>query len=104
MGPQVSGPDNIMYFFVDDLQSFAPEAGSGFIDRIQVTTFPAAAVPGPIAGAGTKSERADALRVSSAAACSIAPELRIHRTASSTQRVGVGLRPARPTAIFPSGK
>ena len=28
-----------------------PEAGTGFIDRIQVTT-PAAAVPGPIAGAG----------------------------------------------------
>jgi hypothetical protein len=35
----------------DDLQSFAPEAGSGFVDRIQVTTFPAG-VPGPIAGAG----------------------------------------------------
>ena len=75
MGPQVSGPDNIMYFFVDDLQSFAPEAGSGFIDRIQVTTFPAAAVPGPIAGAGTKSESADARFCSSgssAAACAIA--------------------------------
>jgi hypothetical protein len=28
-----------------------PEAGTGFIDRIQVTT-PAAPVPGPIAGAG----------------------------------------------------
>jgi hypothetical protein len=28
-----------------------PEAGSGFVDFIQVTT-PAAAVPGPIAGAG----------------------------------------------------
>jgi len=46
-----SGPDNIMYFFIDDLQSFAPEAGSGFVDCIQVT-IPAAAVPGPIVGAG----------------------------------------------------
>ena len=49
-----SGPDNIMYFFIDDLQSFAPEAGSGFVDCIQVTT-PAAAVPGPIVGAGLPS-------------------------------------------------
>ena len=72
MGPQVSGPDNIMYFFVDDLQSFAPEAGSGFIDRIQVTTFPAAAVPGPIAGAGTKSDARFCSSGSSAAACAIA--------------------------------
>jgi hypothetical protein len=47
-----SGPNNIINFFMDDLVSFAPEAGTGFIDRIQVTTFPAAAVPGPIAGAG----------------------------------------------------
>jgi hypothetical protein len=47
-----SGPDNIMYFFIDDLLSFAPEAGTGFVDRIQVTTFPAVQVPGPIAGAG----------------------------------------------------
>jgi hypothetical protein len=31
---------------MDDFQSFAPEAGSGFIDRIQVT-IPAAAVFGP---------------------------------------------------------
>jgi len=46
-----SGPGNIINFFMDDLVSFAPEAGTGFIDRIQVTT-PAAAVPGPIAGAG----------------------------------------------------
>jgi hypothetical protein len=51
-----SGPDNIMYFFIDDFQSLqnfplTPEAGSGFVDFIQVTT-PAAAVPGPIAGAG----------------------------------------------------
>jgi hypothetical protein len=46
-----SGPDNIMYFFMDDVLSFSPEAGSGFVDRIQVTT-PAAAVPGPVAGAG----------------------------------------------------
>jgi len=34
------------------LLNFPPEAGSGFVDFIQVTTFPAAAVPGPIAGAG----------------------------------------------------
>ena len=50
-GTRFSGPDNIMYFFIDDLQSFAPEAGSGFVDRIQVT-IRAAAVPGPIARAG----------------------------------------------------
>jgi hypothetical protein len=46
-----SGPDNIIYFFMDDFQTllnFPPEAGSGFVDRIQVTT----PVPGPIAGAG----------------------------------------------------
>ena len=47
-----SGPGNIINFFMDDTLSFAPEAGTGFVDRIQVTTFPAAAVPGPIAGAG----------------------------------------------------
>jgi hypothetical protein len=29
-----SGPDNIIYFFMDDLVSFAPEAGSDFVDRI----------------------------------------------------------------------
>jgi hypothetical protein len=46
-----SGPDNIIYFFMDDLLSNPSEAGTGFIDRIQVTT-PAAAVPGPVAGAG----------------------------------------------------
>src|SRR6516225_585463 len=51
-----SGPGNIMYFFMDDFVSLTnypnlPEAGTGFIDRIQVTT-PAAAVPGPIVGAG----------------------------------------------------
>jgi hypothetical protein len=46
-----SGPDNIMYFFMDDLLSNPSEAGSGFIDRIQVTV-PTATVPGPIAGAG----------------------------------------------------
>jgi hypothetical protein len=51
-----SGPGNIMYFFMDDFVSLTnhpdlPEAGTGFIDRIQVTT-PAAAVPGPVAGAG----------------------------------------------------
>ena len=37
-----SGPNNIMYFFTDDFQSLAthptqPEAGSGFIESIQVT-------------------------------------------------------------------
>jgi len=47
-----SGPSNIINFFMDDLVSFAPEAGTGFVDRIQVTTFPAVQVPGPIAGAG----------------------------------------------------
>jgi hypothetical protein len=51
-----SGPDNIIYFFMDDFVSLTnfpdlPEAGTGFVDRIQVTTFPAG-VPGPIAGAG----------------------------------------------------
>jgi hypothetical protein len=51
-----SGPGNIMYFFMDDFVSLTnypdlPEAGTGFVDFIQVTT-PAAPVPGPIAGAG----------------------------------------------------
>jgi hypothetical protein len=51
-----SGPDNIIYFFMDDFVSLTnypnlPEAGTGFIDQIQVTAFPAA-VPGPIVGAG----------------------------------------------------
>jgi hypothetical protein len=46
-----SGPGNIINFFMDDLLSFAPEAGTGFIDRIQVTT-PAASVPAPVVGAG----------------------------------------------------
>ena len=49
-----SGPNNIMYFFIDDfqtLQHFPPKAGSGFVDFIQVTV-PPAAVPGPIMGAG----------------------------------------------------
>jgi len=32
-----SGPNNIINFFMDDLLSFAPEAGAGFIDRIQMT-------------------------------------------------------------------
>jgi hypothetical protein len=41
-----SGPDNIIYFFMHDFVSLTnfpdrPEAGTGFIDRIQVTTFPA---------------------------------------------------------------
>ena len=51
-----SGPGNVMYFFMDDFVSLTnypdrPEAGTGFIDFIQVTT-PAASVPGPVAGAG----------------------------------------------------
>jgi hypothetical protein len=49
-----SGPDNIMYFFIDDFQTLLnipPEAGSSFVDFIQVTT-PAAAVPGPVVGTG----------------------------------------------------
>jgi hypothetical protein len=49
-----SGPDNIIYFFKDDFQTlvnFPPEVGSGFVDFIQVT-IPAAAVPGPVVGAG----------------------------------------------------
>jgi hypothetical protein len=36
---------------LDVLAAVIPEAGTGFIDRIQVTT-PAAPVPGPIVGAG----------------------------------------------------
>jgi hypothetical protein len=51
-----SGPGNIMYFFMDDFVSLTthpnqPEAGTGLVDFIQVTT-PAAPVPGPIVGAG----------------------------------------------------
>jgi hypothetical protein len=51
-----SGTNNIINFFIDDFQSLmnfptTPEAGSGFVDFIQVTV-PPAAVPGPIAGAG----------------------------------------------------
>jgi hypothetical protein len=51
-----SGPSNVIYFFMDDFESLhnfptLPEAGSGFVDFIQVTT-PAAAVPGPVVGAG----------------------------------------------------
>src|SRR5262245_12525934 len=51
-----SGPGNVMYFFMDDFVSLTnypdrPEAGTGFIDFIQVTT-PAAAVSVPVAGAG----------------------------------------------------
>ena len=50
-----SGPDNAIYFFMDDFESLhnfptLPEAGSGFVDFIQVTT--PATVPGPIVGAG----------------------------------------------------
>jgi hypothetical protein len=36
--------------------------------------------------------------------CHCAPVLSIHSTASSTQRVGIGLRPGRPSAIFSSEK
>jgi PEP-CTERM motif len=46
-----SGPNNIMYFFIDDLQSLAThptqlEAGSGFVDSITVQVF-SSAVPEP---------------------------------------------------------
>jgi PEP-CTERM motif len=42
---QFTGPNNIIYFFMDDFQSLAnfpnaPEAGSGFINFIQVTSVP----------------------------------------------------------------
>jgi MYXO-CTERM domain-containing protein len=53
-----SGPDNVIYFFVDDFESLHNyptllEAGSGFVDRIRVTTpRETATVPGPVAGAG----------------------------------------------------
>jgi hypothetical protein len=48
---QFSGPNNIIWFFVDDLQSLyfypnTPEAGSGFIDSIRITSD-VAAVPEP---------------------------------------------------------
>jgi hypothetical protein len=51
-----SGPDNVIWFFMDDFESLnnypnLPEAGSGFVDRIRIDP-PAAAAPGPIAGAG----------------------------------------------------
>jgi hypothetical protein len=51
-----SGPDNVIYFFVDDFESLhnfptLPEAGPGLVDFIQVTT-PAASVPAPLVGAG----------------------------------------------------
>jgi hypothetical protein len=51
-----SGPGNIMYFFMDDFVSLTnypnlPQAGTGFVDFIQVTS-PGAPVPGPVAGAG----------------------------------------------------
>jgi hypothetical protein len=54
-----SGSNNIIYFFIDDFQSLQShpndlEAGSGFVDFIQVTV-PPAAVPAPIAGAGLPS-------------------------------------------------
>jgi hypothetical protein len=48
-----SGPDNVIWFFMDDFESLAtgfPEAGSGFVDRIRVTT--PAPVPIPNVGAG----------------------------------------------------
>jgi len=46
-----SGPDNIIYFFMDDFQSLQnfpnnPEAGTGLVDFIQVTT-PTVSVPRP---------------------------------------------------------
>jgi hypothetical protein len=42
---EVTGPDNIIYFFMDDLLSNPSEAGSGFVDRIQVTVPPTAVPP-----------------------------------------------------------
>jgi hypothetical protein len=47
-----SGPDNIVYFFIDDLQSLmnfptTPEAGAGFVDFMQVTTPAAPPIPAP---------------------------------------------------------
>src|SRR6516164_4035105 len=36
--------------------------------------------------------------------CHCAPVLRIHSTASRISRVGIGLRPGRPSAICSSGK
>ncbi len=40
-----------------------------------------------------------------AVACAIvAPVLSVHSTASSTRRVGIGLRPGRPSGICSSGK
>jgi hypothetical protein len=52
-----SGPDNIIHFFIDDLESLfyypdSPEAGTGYIDSISVTVNQTLAVPGPIVGAG----------------------------------------------------
>jgi hypothetical protein len=51
-----SGPDNVVWFFMDDFESLAtgfPEAGSGFVDRIRITTpRDITTVPGPIVGAG----------------------------------------------------
>jgi hypothetical protein len=46
-GATFSGPDNIIYFFMDDFATLAthpdtPEAGSGFIDSIEVD------VPSPV--------------------------------------------------------
>jgi hypothetical protein len=51
-----SGPSNVMYFFMDNFVSLTnypnlPEAGTGLVDFIQVTT-PGASVPAPVVGAG----------------------------------------------------
>jgi hypothetical protein len=52
-----SRPDNVIWFFMDDFESLAtgfPEAGSGFVDRIRITTpRDMAAVPVPAVGAGS---------------------------------------------------
>jgi hypothetical protein len=51
-----SGPDNVIYFFMDDFESLhnfptLPEAGTGLVDFIQVTTS-GVPVPIPPVGAG----------------------------------------------------
>ena len=57
MGPQdFQAPVTSCTFFMDDFVSLTnypnlPEAGTGLVDFIQVTT-PGAPVPGPVAGAG----------------------------------------------------
>jgi len=85
-----SGPDNIVYFFIDDFQTllnFPPEAGPGFVDFIQVTT-PAAAVPAPLAGAGLRPDpgerRPSRLVATAAAGCLRKARPARHGSASRT--------------------